>query len=183
MDKRLQVFTHLAFLGLCLVGMAVGIKALFWPPPPSVVVAGGAAGQPRPEPMPLYSVGEQVEVPGVAFGDREQTLLLVTQKGCRFCDQSMPFYKELGADQGVAARTRVVLLAPDPDEVTREELAKYGVRVDQVVRVPLGRLKVRGTPTAILVGRDGVVSGVWTGLLDEARQAEVRTALAGPAGN
>jgi thioredoxin-related protein len=127
--------------------------------------------------MPLYREGETIAVPGVSFTSRDRTLLLVTQKGCRYCDQSMPFYQALGADDALGKRTQIVLLAPDEEAVSREELAQRGVRVDKVIRMSLSQLKVRGTPTAIVVNRQGVIERVLPGLLDEARQAQLMDAL------
>lgn len=177
MERRIQLLSHMAFLVLCLVGIALGVRMLFWPAPPTpVVVAGTPGGGPRPE-RPLYTEGERLAIPGVSFTEQDYTLLLVTQKGCIFCDQSMPFYRALGEDEAVGRRVRIVLVAPDSEDVSRAELAKHGVRVDQVVQVPLGQLKVRGTPTAIVVNRVGEIQRVLPGLLDEARQAQLQAAL------
>lgn len=177
MERRLQLLTNLAFLTLCVVGIALGVRSLFWPAPPTPIVVAGAGGAPQRPPRPVYTDGEKLDVPGVSFSESEYTLILVTQKGCTFCDQSMPFYKTLGDDDALSKRTRIVLLAPDDEQVTLEELKKFGVRVDQVAKVPLGNLKVSGTPTAIVVNRQGVIERVLAGMLDAARQAQLLSAL------
>jgi thioredoxin-related protein len=110
----------------------------------------------------------------------DRTLLLVVRKGCRFCDESMPFYKRLGDDPTLAKRTQFVLVAPDGEIVSREELAKQQVRVDQVVTKSLAALKVQGTPTAILVGKTGRIEKVMVGRLDEKQQEELVLALKAP---
>jgi hypothetical protein len=173
MERHLQNATAVAFLVLCVVGTAVGVKALLAPAPP--VGRTGAATGPRTAPPspPTYAVGERINLSGVDFGASDQTLLLVVRKGCRFCDESMPFYKQLGDDAAIAKRTRLVIAAPDDETVSREELAKQAVRVDQVVKVSAGQLKIRGTPTAILVDRSGAVRQVFIGRLDEAKQQEL----------
>ncbi len=175
MERHLQHATAIAFLALCVVGCAMGIKALGAPAAP--VVRTGSVARTAPAPPPTYTVGEKLTLAGVDFEAAEQTLLLVVRKGCRFCDESMPFYKQLGDDASIAKRTRLVIAAPDEEQVSREELAKQAVRVDQVVKVSAGQLKVRGTPTAILVDRSGAVRQVFIGRLDEAKQQELVGAL------
>jgi thioredoxin-related protein len=155
------------------------MKTLFWPRSVEPAVAANSAMRPRPSPE-VYSDGELVTIPGVSFGKSDYTLLLVTQKSCRYCEQSMPFYKALGDDRGIAKRTKIVLLAPDDERTSWDELGKHGVRVDQVVRTSLGSLKISGTPTAIVVNRQGIVERALTGLLDEERQTQLLAALRAP---
>jgi hypothetical protein len=68
-------------------------------------------------------------------------------------------------------------VAPDEEAVSRDELAKQKIRVDQVVKEPLAGLKVRGTPTAIVVTSAGRVEKVMVGRLDEKQQEELISAL------
>jgi hypothetical protein len=180
MERRMPLLTGIAFIGLCLVGMGLGVQRMFWPPALTPVVVVPPPSGPTARPVrPVYAEGEAFALPGVSFAERDYTLVLVTQKGCTYCDQSMPFYQTLGADAALAKRTRIVLVAPDAEGVSREELQKYGVRVDQVVQLPLGQLKVTGTPTAIVVNRDGVIERVLPGMLDPARQTQLLSALGG----
>jgi hypothetical protein len=178
MERLVQFATSIAFLLLCLIGSGLGVKALLAPPPTRIA---GPVQPPRPQPAPTYAVGEPIKVAGVDFRSAEQTLVLVVRKGCRFCDESMPFYKQLGDDIAIKKTTRLVIAAPDDEVVSREELAKQAVRVDQVVKVKGGELKVRGTPTAILVDRGGTVRQVLVGRLDETKQRDLIAALRTPA--
>jgi thioredoxin-related protein len=125
----------------------------------------------------MYQPGETIEVPGVDFSVADQTLVLVVRKGCGWCERSMPFYREITANKSLTERTRLVAAAPDPVAVSIEDLAKSGVRFEQVVQVSLGQVRVRGTPTAILVGQDGKVRKIWPGWLSDERQQEVLSAL------
>jgi len=181
MERIVQFATSIAFLLLCIVGSGLGLRALVAPPPPPAArVADPPAGR-ASAPPPTYAVGESIKVAGVDFNAANQTLLLVVRKGCRFCEESMPFYKQLGDDRAIAKTTKLVIAAPDEENVSRDELAKQGVRVDQIVKVKGGQLKVRGTPTAILVDRKGTVREVLIGRLDETKQRELVAALRGSA--
>lgn len=183
MDRRLQQLTNLAFLVLCMVGIALGIRALLRPTqvliPGGLASLGSAAKRP-PTPPPTYERGDAISVESVDFRRADRTLILVVRKGCRFCDESMPFYKRIGDDATIAKRAQLVIVAPDEEAVSREELAKQQIRVDQVVKKSLAALKVRGTPTALVVDRTGRIEKVMVGRLDEKQQQELVSALKGP---
>lgn len=170
MERRLQLASSIAFLVLCLVGTALGIRELVRvPPPPPPQVANVAVPAARP-PRPVYQPGERMQISGVNFAAADRTLMLVVQKGCSFCEVSMPFYQRLGADAAIAKRTRLVAVAPDEVTISQADFAKFGVRVDQVVQSSLSQIKVRGTPTAILVDRNGVIEQVLSGRLTESQE-------------
>jgi hypothetical protein len=88
MDKQLQTVTTIAFLVLCVSASGLAVKKTFWPDRTTVVVPSG----PRTPPArPMYQLGEKIQMPGVDFGQAVRTVVLVVRKGCRFCDESMPF--------------------------------------------------------------------------------------------
>ena len=183
MDRRIQLLTQFAFLCLCIVGIALGVRSLARPTP--VLVTGGIRSiepeaQRRPGPPTTYKVGDSITLTNVDFKRADRTLLLVVRKGCRFCDESMPFYKRLGDDPTLAKRTQFVVVAPDDELVSREELAKQQVRVDQIVTKSLTALRVQGTPTAILVAKTGRIERIMVGRLDETQQQELMSALNAP---
>ncbi len=49
--------------------------------------------QPKPE-LARPKIGAIVKLPGVSWGSAT-TLVLVLQKGCRYCEASAPFYRKL----------------------------------------------------------------------------------------
>jgi hypothetical protein len=177
-ERWLRHAATVAFLVLCLVGIAVGVTHLLSERTTLETAAGARTPPPPARPVPpIYTAGERIALQGVDFAGADRTLLLVVRRGCRFCDESMPFYQRLSASPQLADRTRLVIVAPDDEGVTREELAKHDVKVHQIVRAALGGLKVRGTPTAIMVSREGVVQRIWTGLLREREEADLLQAL------
>ena len=68
-------------------------------------------------------------------------------------------------------------LAAVDEEEPHPYLASEDVTPDSVVFVDDGVLPVSGTPTLLMVDRDGVVTNAWIGLLSEERKAEVIDAL------
>jgi thioredoxin-related protein len=60
-------------------------------------------------------------------------------------------------------------------DATREERARFsneGVQLDDTLEV-LRRYRVRGMPTSIFIDANGVVQGVWVGLITPAKVAEL----------
>lgn len=100
----------------------------------------------------------------------KQTLLLAVSSTCHFCTESAPFYKQLARERG---RTRLIALLPQPIDEGKRYLEGLGVTVDEIRQTPLSSINVNGTPTLMLVDRDGVVIKTWVGRLAEEQQADV----------
>lgn len=100
----------------------------------------------------------------------KQTLLLAVSSTCHFCTESAPFYKQLARERG---RTRLIALLPQPIDEGKRYLEGLGVTVDEIRQTPLSSINVDGTPTLMLVDRDGVVIKTWVGRLAEEQQADV----------
>ena len=104
------------------------------------------------------------------------TLLMYTATTCHFCQESMPFYRRMtntARDAGV----RVIGVATEDLGVNSDYLTRNGVVLDRVVSAQDNRLHLRGTPTLILVGKDGTVENVWLGKLPDEREREVLEAV------
>jgi hypothetical protein len=61
------------------------------------ILASAAAIYLRPKSLPQLQTGLQkgetlAPVPGFNFGESDQSLLLVMNTGCVYCDESVPFY-------------------------------------------------------------------------------------------
>lgn len=131
-----------------------------------------------PHPVPAVrdyrlSTGARVSLPGIDWAGNGQTLLLVLQKGCRYCTESAPFYRQLV--QETAVNNKVRLLAVLPQEVfeARQYLSSLDVPVSEVRQAELETLGVKGTPTLILVNADGQVLESWAGRLPAPEEKEV----------
>jgi hypothetical protein len=124
-----------------------------------------------------YKVGDRVtasEFP-VDLSRSPQTLLLVLNSNCHFCTESTPFYRDLVAARGPGTQvTRVVVVGVENVETLQGYLARQQIAVDEVRSIRLTQVKIRGTPTLLLLDRSGSVKGVWPGYLtDEQRKTEI----------
>ena len=116
------------------------------------------------------SVNDQkIQLPGVDWSKNEQTLVMAISSTCHFCTESAAFYRD------IRARTHIHTVAVLPQSINegRDYLSNLGVQVDEVLQAPLSSIDVNGTPTLILVGRDGTVIRTWIGKLPPESEKEV----------
>lgn len=112
---------------------------------------------------------QKIQLPGIDWSRNEQTLVLAISSTCHFCAESAAFYRD------IRARTRVHTVAVLPQSVSegRNYLSNLGVQVDELLQVPLSSIDVNGTPTLLLVSRDGTVIRRWLGKLPPDLEKEV----------
>lgn len=117
------------------------------------------------------AIGTELSLPGIRWAD-DTTLVMVLQKGCRYCEESSAFYRKL-RDQRVGTRPRMLAVVPGDRAEVADYLSKQGVIVDEIVNVPLSDINVPFTPTLLLVDHAGKVRATWVGKLDASRETEV----------
>ena len=120
--------------------------------------------------------GVKVNIPNVDWQKNEKTLVLYIKKGCKYCTDSMPFYKKL-AEQKSKIKTKFVVVSQDSEEISNEYLKENNVEFDEVRKTSLASIGARGTPTLILVNEKGEVSNSWVGRLTSDKEQEVLNQL------
>jgi thioredoxin-related protein len=103
-------------------------------------------------------VGSTVSLSRVNWEKNGTTLLMVLQEGCRYCDESAPFYRSLH-DQRSGQQPRMVAVIPGEKAETVRYLSDHGVLADDVINTSLDNIKVSATPTLLLVDQSGQVKG------------------------
>lgn len=117
-------------------------------------------------------VGSQLNLVGLGESLEQKTVLLVLSTRCRFCVESMPFYREL--INAVSSKdTRFVAIFPEEIGIGKAFLSEHGLPEIETLQSKLSDIKVRGTPTVILTNRNGVVESFWMGKLDTQKQKEL----------
>ncbi len=117
-------------------------------------------------------------LPGYGWDGRSQSLLLALRKGCHFCEDSMPFYRELlNAQKSDGSKARLVAVLPDTEMDATRLLHDAQLDVPTVAPFQLAQLHISGTPTVILVDGKGRVEKVWVGEQDAAGQQAIRDAI------
>lgn len=116
-------------------------------------------------------------LPGVSYGKRPFTLILFQRSTCQFCTQSMPLYATLAQ---MIDRNRIQFVSASAEDraVSERYLQQYNVSPDVVVQLnPSVAYPIEGTPTVVLVDKDGTVRDSWVGLLDSQGEKDVKHAL------
>jgi thioredoxin-related protein len=131
-----------------------------------------AANQPRVEPK----VGAKMEMRNVNFTEQPKTLVLALQTGCRFCNDSAPFYKRV-IESVKDKNVKLVAVFPTAVEESAAHLSKIGLSNMEVKQSPLKGLDVSGTPTLILTNEKGEITDYWVGKLPPDKEAEVLNKL------
>lgn len=125
-----------------------------------------------------YLPGERIEaIKGIEPSTAKPTLLLVVRSTCPFCTQSMPFYRQL-LDRASALHVRAVALVFDRQEVGEAYLETNGLSPHQTIALDGNQLvRVKATPTLILIDASGKVINSWVGKLGSQAESEVIEAL------
>jgi thioredoxin-related protein len=71
----------------------------------------------------------------------------------------------------------LIALFPQSSEKSKEYLDCAGVSVDELRQPVSSDLRVKGTPTLVLVNENGIAINEWIGLLSPAQEAEVMSRL------
>jgi thioredoxin-related protein len=118
---------------------------------------------------------------GWDWAAHDRTLVMILRKGCHFCEDSVPFYQRLLAEQKRDGSSAAIVAAfPDAADAVKEVVQSERLGVQALAGVPLERLKVSGTPTLLLVDRNGTVLNAWMGMLSPRQELEVMRATACP---
>lgn len=144
----------------CLVVGAIAITRQFGVPAPRATAPG-------------YEVGEVVGDFGIDFDGRAATIVLYLQTDCRYCAESMPFYRRLIEGFGGKSDANVVVVGYEEEATLRRYADENGLAAAQVRSIALGSAKFIGSPTVLVVRSDGSVAKEWRGLLPGSSEAEI----------
>ena len=117
------------------------------------------------------AIGDKVLLEGFDWSKSDKTLLLVLQKGCRYCTESAPFYQNL-IQQTKGKPVRLVAVLPNNREEAEQYMAELNISGIDIRQASLNSLNVGGTPTLLLADHEGKVTDVWLGKLKPDKQHE-----------
>jgi hypothetical protein len=154
---KLETGTHVLLIGVCLLAGGLLIEQRFF----------------SPDDDTRELVGRQVQLPGADWQAAPVSVLLQLSSTCHFCNESMPFYRQLiAARQSGAARVPVIVASRDAVAVMRKHLDEQQVTVDRVLHSGLD-VFAAVTPSVYIVDSKGMVKRVFQGKLDSSGQKEL----------
>jgi hypothetical protein len=158
-------------LSLTLVTSVTATGAVvMWPRVARVV------GVTPPPPEPAYRAGQTIDTPGDWTSRADVTVVLFAQSACGACQSAKPFLRKLFAETR-ARGAAVVVSSHGPD---RSHEAAYtrelDLPADALHQTPAG-LRVRATPTLVVVNRAGQILDAWEGVGPEPQQLAILKAV------
>ena len=130
----------------------------------------------KPVPRELaYKTGQTIDVPAEWYQSSPYTVVLFARASCGACQNAQPFFKQLVT--GLKGRAAVVLAG---GEQGQDDDAQYGRALglkDPAIRVAPDGLKVRATPTLVLINRRGEILGAWEGVGPPEQQTTIAKAI------
>src|SRR5712692_4188388 len=115
------------------------------------------------------------KIPGLDWNQHRHTLVLASNTGCHFCEQSVPFYRRLADTQeSGGGELEIVAVFPNDAEMVRQFMTKDNLRIRSLAAVPLEKLRVVVTPTLIMVDADGRVERSWIGALTAREELDLQ---------
>jgi thioredoxin-related protein len=167
--SSLDTAANIAIIVVCAIAATVLIRNQFFS-------HHSEPGQP-----PMVEKGDRFDqLKAVVPAGTSRALVVAVAPGCHFCNESMPFYKQLLDERNQRSSPVRFIAAVPTDEAKAEEAQKFataGAQPDDLVHLDFAAVKVPGTPTLMLVDNDGKVLDVWVGKLDEGGQKEVLKVL------
>jgi hypothetical protein len=110
------------------------------------------------------AVGTRLDLPGITITDARRSVLLILSTECRFCTQSMPFYRRLSSER---RHLDFALFAafPEPPTEAGAYVRASSLNVDGLIRAKPSELHATATPTVVFLDRDRTVLASWVGRL------------------
>lgn len=161
--KRAELFANIAIILVAIALVVVLAKRfIFTDPTPDT---------------PQSNIGAKLSLPGVDWSKNNKNLLLVLSDSCKYCTESAPFYQRLVQERVQRQTFRLTAVFMQPASEGRNYLNGLGVAIDDVVELSPKAIRIRGTPTLLLVNSAGVVTDEWLGKLPPEKEAEVLSRL------
>lgn len=99
---------------------------------------------------------------------------------CRYCAESLPFYKRVAESQRGDRRTRVVAIFPNAHNDVKQYVQNSNLNLETHSEVDFGALGIAGTPTAILLDNAGKIRNFWVGKLPQDVEEQIIQSLSTP---
>lgn len=110
------------------------------------------------------TAANEVRVEGVDLSKSIQNVIVFVDRSCKYCDLDAPFYQRL-AKASQTQGVKVIFAFPHDLRDGKRYLAEKQIEPDEVVRLRFNQIGIQGTPTLMLLNREGGIIGKWTGEL------------------
>lgn len=123
--------------------------------------------------QPEIELGASIPLKNVNWTASDFTLVLALSTRCHFCTESAPFYQELVSRISGSQKIHMTAIFPQSTSEGREYLQTLGIGITDIQQHELSSIPVAGTPTLLLVDRQGRLIQKWRGKLKPQHQADI----------
>ena len=110
------------------------------------------------------TANNEVRLEGIDLSKSTQNIIVFMDKRCKYCDLDAPFYQQL-AKASQAQDVNLIIAFPHDLNDGKRYLAKKQIEPDEIVRLHFKQIGIQGTPTLMLLKREGGIIAKWTGEL------------------
>jgi rhodanese-related sulfurtransferase len=110
------------------------------------------------------TAAKEVRLEGVDLSKSIQNIIVFVDSSCKFCDLDAPFYQRL-AKASQSQDVNIIVAFPHDLRNGKQYLAEKKIEPDEVVRLDFKQIGIQGTPTLMLLNREGGIIAKWTGEL------------------
>jgi glutaredoxin len=167
--QRLETATNIAILVLAAVMCVILIRDYV---APRIFPPSRGRG-----PAPAASIPSPIRLAGLDFSRSDRTLLFVISSTCPYCRKSEEFYRSLTGKAREYKNIQFAAALPQPEPEAREYIQQAGLDFRQVVSADLPTIGIAGTPTLVLLDKNGNVLRYWLGVLPPEGQQRVIAAI------
>jgi len=120
-------------------------------------------------------------LPSYDYGSATQYLLIAMNPNCSYCNEGMPFYRELTRlPQPPDHPTRIMASFQIPLEEANQYIKQQQFDINTVAAVDFRSINVSATPSIILIDSNGKIMDFWIGQLSEDAKQQVIKAITMP---
>lgn len=150
----------------------------------AVVRPGGLASGTRTHEFRLQRDDKVPSIPNVDYSAADKTMLLFLSSYCRYCTESMDFYRRLVQHRANSSvRLQLVVLSREKIESLLNYVQNHGLSADRVESIDTSIFQeLRLTPTLILVNAEGKMEQAWLGRQTASGEAEILRAIGAMSG-
>jgi thioredoxin-related protein len=170
--QKIELVSHIAIIIVAALISIVLVKTYLLPDSKTKSNAGNSTGT-ASNTSEAGIVGKAISLPDTNWEKNGRTLVLALSMGCRYCNESAEFYKQLAQQREKQGNFQLIAVLPQSLDDGRKYLNDLGIAVDAVKQLTPSSIGVRGTPTLLLVNKDGVVTDSWIGKLPPPKETEV----------
>lgn len=129
-----------------------------------------------------YRVGDRMgQLESVDYTKSTLTLVIVTSTWCKYCEASVPFYRDLFSDRATWAHSvQIVFGSVEDVRTTWRYLIERSLPSDAIVQLRPGTdvLSRAPTPAIVVVSTDGRVAASWVGVLSRSEERQLELLVA-----